>query len=156
MTPTLSEIRQLAGFPISGLPYDESVPRDSDIASLPFPLRKVFRVYERLRDSRGRVSWGAWIAHFTDLISSPMDHFAPFEDPLEVDAPVIEYTGAQQNYLSKMAFDKISSFLSVKSLPEMAISNASAPRRSMVAPRRSLAYPFSLYQSMTFSITSGI
>ena len=57
MTPTLSEIRQLAGFPISGLPYDEFIPRDSDMTSLPFPLREVFGVYERLRDARGRVSW---------------------------------------------------------------------------------------------------
>ena len=57
--------------------------------------------------------------------------------------------------LSSRGFAKISSFLSSSSFVARAASRASVPMRSTVAPRRSLTYPFSLYQSMTFSITEG-
>ena len=57
--------------------------------------------------------------------------------------------------LSSRGFAKMSSFLVIRSSVAIAASRASVPIRSTVAPRRSLTYPFSLYQSITFSITVG-
>ena len=83
----------MAGFPISGLPSDEYIPRDEDMGSLPESLQMVFGIYQCLRDTsrsqNGRVSLSSWISHFTDRIEDPQESFATFEDPLGVRSSVV-------------------------------------------------------------------
>ena len=59
-------------------------------------------------------------------------------------------------YLWSRGFARISSFRSRRSLVARAASSVLTPSLSIAAPRRSFTYPFSLYQSITFSTSSGI
>ena len=102
---------QLAGFPISGLPYDEYIPRDEDMHSLPESLRMIFGVYQCLRDTsqsrNGRVSWSTWIHHFTDRIKNPMEDFASFDDPLGIKESVVYVeTPPECTPLDSLGFDR--------------------------------------------------
>lgn len=63
------------------MPYEEFHPRDLDSPRRPDSLRRVFKIYEKLRNRKG-VSFEQWLRHFIDFSKVTRPSPDEIDDPL--------------------------------------------------------------------------